>query len=92
MSQIQWTIRYKKSVKKDLKKLPDKTKKLIRSAIEDRIAQDPLRHGIPLRGTLKKYFKYRLGDYRIVYGIEYDEVVILVVKIGHRKDVYDKVS
>ncbi len=89
---LTWTVKYKKSVKKDFKKLSPESKRLIRKAIEERLAIDPLRFGIPLRGTLKKYFKYRVGDYRIVYKIVNDEVVILVMKIGHRKDVYDKIS
>ena len=51
------------------------------------LADDPRPHGC---SKLSGYDRYRIrqGSYRIVYGIEDDELVVYVVKIGHRKDVY----
>ena len=73
-------------VKKDIPKLDASTKKALRRAIEAKLATRPELYGLPLRATLKKYWKLRVGDYRIVYGIKNNKVYILI--IAHRKDVY----
>ena len=61
-------------------------KKRIRFAIENRLMVDPVKYGEPLRKTLKGYRRLRVGDYRIVYKIEPENVIIL--GICHRKDIY----
>ena len=45
--------------------------------------------GIPLLGNLSGLWKLRIGDYRVIYKIFNNELVILIIKIGHRKNVYD---
>ncbi len=90
MTRRLWTIRYKSSVKKDVKRLSHQDRSIIKKVIEDKLRSDPLKYGTPLRGTLKQYFKLRIGSYRIIYKIRKTEVVVLVIKIGHRKGVYDK--
>ena len=60
-----------------------------RARAEDRPDQDPRGLGEALRGPeLGKYWKYRVGDYRIVRDIRDDRILILVVRIGHRREVY----
>lgn len=50
---------------------------------------DPHSIGEPLKGPeLGKYWKYRIGDYRVISKIEEQKLVIIVVKVGHRKNVY----
>jgi mRNA interferase RelE/StbE len=51
------------------------------------LAQDPHR-GKPLKGELKGHHSYRVGNYRIIYLIEYNQLMILVVDIGHRREIY----
>ena len=85
-----WTIVYKKSVQKDLKKISRDIQYIIRRAIEDKLMVDPLRFGLPLRRNLKGLMKLRVGDYRIIYSIEKETIIVYVMKIGHRKDVYDR--
>jgi len=75
--------------KKDLPKIPRNIQEAIQRAIEERLLLDPLLYGEPLRRDLKGYRKLRAGDYRIIYRIRKDEIVIL--KIGHRKEVYEKI-
>jgi len=75
--------------KHDLPGMPANIKETIRRAIEQRLAEEPLLTGEPLRHSLKGHRKLRVGDYRIVYRIRGKEIIIL--KIGHRKDVYTKV-
>lgn len=53
----------------------------------DRIAENP-DSGIPLRGNLKGCYKYRVGSYRIIYQIFRSTLVVIVIDIGHRKDIY----
>jgi mRNA interferase RelE/StbE len=55
--------------------------------IIDLLAKDP-EEGIPLRGDLKGLFKYRVGTYRIIYKVERKILLITVIDIGHRKEVY----
>lgn len=87
---MSWKITYKKSVKKDLKKISKDIKYIIRRAIEEKLMADPLKFGVPLRRNLKGLMKLRVGDYRIIYSIEEKVVTVHVIKIGHRKDVYEK--
>ena len=83
-----WKVVYKRSVKKDLKTIPEKIKYLIKRTIEEKLMVDPIRFGVPLRRSLKGFMKRRVGDYRIIYSIEKKTVTIFVIKIGHRKEVY----
>jgi len=86
-----YTIKFRPSVEKSLKKLPKK--ELIR--IKRKI--DALAENLPDPATTKikgnnKFHKIRAGDYRIIYEIYDDTLVILVAKIGHRKDIYKRLS
>ncbi len=84
-----WAIVYKKSVQKDLKKISNEIQYIIRRAIEDKLMVDPVRFGLPLRRSMKGLMKLRVGDYRIIYSIEKETVTVQVIKIGHRRAVYD---
>tara|TARA_Y100000296_G_scaffold54202_1_gene62154 strand:- start:255 stop:518 length:264 start_codon:yes stop_codon:yes gene_type:complete len=87
---VSWKVTYKESVQKDLKKISKDIQYIIRRAIEEKLMTDPLKFGLPLRRNLKGYMKLRVGDYRIVYSISKKTVTVHVIKIGHRKDVYEK--
>ena len=45
--------------------------------------------GIPLIGNLAGMYKLKIGDYRIIYAIQNDKLIILILKMGHRKNIYD---
>lgn len=87
---MSWKISYKESVKKDLKKISKDIKYIIRRAIEEKLMTDPIKYGLPLRRNLKGYMKLRVGDYRIIYSISKTTVTVHVIKIAHRKEVYQK--
>lgn len=55
----------------------------------DRLSRDPFM-GKPLKGELKGYCSYRVGVYRILYSIRHHEVLVEVLRIQHRKEVYEK--
>ena len=86
-----WTIEFDSGVEKDLKKLGRNTQKLILDYLENRLAssEDPRIFGKPLRYKLAGCWRYRVENYRIIAKIEDDRLVILVVKVGHRKNIYD---
>ena len=76
------------SVQKDLQKIPKKIKSLLKRAIEERLQVDPVQFGTLLKQNLKGLMKLRVGNYRIIYSIEKETVIVFVIKIGHRKEVY----
>lgn len=82
-----YKVEYAGSVEKDLKRLPHKIKIRALNIVEQIVAKNPSL-GRPLVGPYKGLFKYRIGDYRIVYSIEKDRLVVFVLRIRHRKDVY----
>ena len=84
-----YKVLYKASVEKDLRKIDKDSQKRIINKIEKELARDPKELGKRLRGQYKGFWSYRIGEYRVVYKISESEILILVLKIGHRKDVYD---
>lgn len=84
-----YVLRYHPSVPdEDLPRLPPGTRDRIARQIESRLTTAPERFGAPLTGTLRGYWKLRVGDYRVVFTIGRDEVWILAIL--HRKDVYGR--
>ena len=84
-----FSIEYLESVKDDLKSIPKSMKAKIKKAIEKKLILNPIEFGKPLQYSLKGLRRLRVEDYRIIYQIEIDRKVVLVVKIGHRKEVYE---
>ena len=64
--------------------------KRILDFLENRIAtqEDPRVSGKPLKGDLGIFWRYRVGDYRVLYEIQDGQLVILAALIGHRKEIY----
>ena len=84
-------IRYHPDVKHvDLPKINSKIKKRLKNAIETQLMTAPHKYGEPLRKTLKGYWKLRVGDYRVVFRVQQNEIYIL--GIIHRRQVYEKVD
>ena len=88
---MKYRIEVKTSAAKALKKIPKPDRKRISKKI------DALANNLPNPDTTKMkgnnpFHKIRIGDYRIVYEIQNDILLILVLKIGHRKDIYRNLS
>ena len=81
---------YTKEAKTAIDKLPTKKKRQIKETIE-RIAENP-EIGKRLTHELKGLLSYRLGAYRIIYRIYHKEIMVFVLTVGHRKDIYQKTS
>lgn len=85
-----FVIVFHPSVQEDVAALDKTMRQRARNAIETRLTADPARYGKPLRGTLAGYWKLRVGDWRVVYAIHGQEVIVLAIK--HRSMVYDEVG
>jgi len=84
---VPFSVIYHPDVKgRDIAKLNADVKERVRKAIETRLMVAPHEYGEPLRKTLKGYWKLRVGDYRIVFRVDDEEILIL--GICHRKEVY----
>lgn len=87
-----WKIKFNPHAQKELAALDKSTQKKIIRFLEKRVLaiDDPRLLGASLRGELKGLWKYRVGDYRLICRI-YDTVLeLLVLRVGHRKNVYKK--
>lgn len=86
-----WTINYSDRALKSLRKMDKQNARRIVDFMDSRIAvaADPRQSGKPLKGELGEFWRYRVGDYRILCEILDDELVILAATIGHRREVYD---
>lgn len=86
-----FTLVYHPEVKKlDVPLLNRDISKRIQRAIELRLTVEPQRYGEPLRGTLKGYWKLRVGNYRVVFKVVKTEVWIFA--IINRRDVYQRIE
>jgi len=86
-----WTIEFTPEAQRNLDRLDKQVSRRVARFIIDRIAdlEDPRSLGEALHGPdLKRYWKYRVGDYRVIAKIEDERVSIVVVRIGNRHEVY----
>lgn len=87
---MSWVVNFSKLAKKQLKSLDKQAQTRILDFLEDRIGRsvDPRLSGKPLAGTFSGLWRYRVGDYRIICQIEDEKLVVLVVAVGHRREIY----
>jgi mRNA interferase RelE/StbE len=84
-----YKIEYLESVKDDLKSISRSEKIRIKNAIEQKLHQNPIEFGKPLQYSLKGLRRLRVGDYRVIFQIDQKNTIVLIVKIGHRKEIYE---
>lgn len=89
MPKSKYFLLYKQSVDKDLRKLPRQIRAQIVCKIQSLATEPRPQTSTKLRGSTDLY-RLRHADYRIIYQIENNRLVILIIKIGHRRDVYRK--
>jgi mRNA interferase RelE/StbE len=87
---LTWIVEFDDAATKELRKLDHQAQKEILSYLRKRIAtnEDPRRFGKPLSKNLSGLWRYRIRDYRVVCNIEENKLLILVVRVAHRKKVY----
>lgn len=87
---MRYSVEYTQRAVKDLKKLDRQTRALILGWIEKNLVdcENPRQHGKGLTANRSGQWRYRVGNYRIIADIQDDTVIILVLTVGHRSDVY----
>ena len=87
---MRWAYSFDERALKELKKLGKPAQREILKYLDERIATDadPARFGKALRGDLAGLWRYRVGDDRLFCSLREGQMLVLVLKVGHRRDVY----
>jgi mRNA interferase RelE/StbE len=86
-----YTVYFTKQAADELRELSEKLQKQIGQKI-DLLAQEPKRENIKKLEGYPDLYRFRSGDYRIIYQVRDQEVLIIVIRIGHRREIYKKLS
>ena len=81
-----YSLRFKKSITKDLRSIQNKDVKRILNCIES-LCDNPRSEGC-IKLSAQELYRVRQGHYRIIYEIQDSELLIIVIKVAHRSDVY----
>ena len=87
-----WEIEFDPAAQRELDKLDSTIRCRILKFLYERVAKldGPRQIGERLKGTLSEFWKYRIGDYRIICSFEHNRLVVLVLRIGHRREIYKR--
>jgi len=85
---LAWKIEFIPAAEKELARLDKEAAREIKRFLRDRVAPNPKAFGKDLKGQLRDFWRWRVGDYRILGRIEEDKVLVLIVHVGHRRNVY----
>jgi mRNA interferase RelE/StbE len=88
---LTWQIEFDELAKKELTKLDRRTAQRLLDFLKDKLLsrKDPRSMGQALRGSkLGEFWKYRVEDYRIIVSIEDDKMIVLVLRVGNRREIY----
>jgi mRNA interferase RelE/StbE len=85
-----WAVEFDDRARRELRKLDRRTQQDILRYLRERVAgsPDPRQFGKPLRMNLAGLWRYRIGDYHVICRIEEHRLVVLVLTVGHRSEVY----
>jgi mRNA interferase RelE/StbE len=87
-----WKIEFDPAARRELERLDKPVIRRILKFLHERVGNldDPRKIGERLQGTLSEFWKYRVGDYRILCSVEQERLVVLVLRIGHRREIYKR--
>ena len=87
---MKYTVKTTKNFTKQFSKLDKYTQLLVKAWIEKNImdCENPKEHGKNLVGNMAGLWRYRIGDYRLICEIQDEQLVILALSIGHRREIY----
>lgn len=88
---MRYKVEFTQRALKDLKKLDLHTAALILGWVRKNLenCENPRLHGKGLTANRSGQWRYRVGDYRLLAEIQDDKIIVLVLNIGHRRDIYD---
>jgi mRNA interferase RelE/StbE len=91
-SSPKWKIEFDPAAQKELDGLDKPIARRISKFLYERVTKldDPHQIGERLKGALSEFWKYRVGDYRLICSLENDRLVVLVLRIGHRREIYSR--
>jgi len=87
---LAWRISFTPQAQKDLRGIGKRDARRIRTFLKERVVVDPRAVGGRLKGQLREFWRWRVGDYRVLARIEDDRLLVLVVQVGHRSKVYGR--
>lgn len=87
----EYTVKYTPQAVKQLLKLDKYTRKLVYAWIDKNLqnCKNPRQYGKGLTVNRKGQWRYRLGNYRLIAEIQDDKIIILILRVGHRRQIYD---
>ncbi|MBQ3452195.1 MAG: type II toxin-antitoxin system RelE/ParE family toxin [Selenomonadaceae bacterium] len=87
---MKYSVKYKKLAEKKLERLDPPVRKRIKNWVEKNLegCENPRHTGKPLEGEWEGYWRYRVGNYRLVAEIQDDKIIILIVNVDKRNDIY----
>jgi mRNA interferase RelE/StbE len=87
-----WKIEFDPTARRELEKLDKPVSDRILKFLHERVAslENPRQIGERLHGQLRQFWKYRVGDYRLICSLKDDRLVVIVVRVGHRREVYHR--
>jgi mRNA interferase RelE/StbE len=85
-----YKIIFEKKAEKQFFKLSRDVQERLTKAIDEKLAVNPKEHLIHLSGDKAGFYKFRVGDYRLLCSKDDDKFIILIVKVKHRRDVYKR--
>ena len=83
-----WTVKISEQASRFYAALQGKEQRRLAAAFD--VLQREPRSGKPLKGELKGYWSYRVGVYRVIYMIEASDIVVYILRVQHRKEVYER--
>ena len=89
MEKTQYIIIYDVEIEEKLRNFSKPIREMIRKAIEKKLTVDPIAFGKPLRYSLKGYRRLRVGDYRVIYKIIEEKIIVFIIDVDHRKKIYE---
>lgn len=89
MTGPRYTLEFRPAALRQLRKLDTQVARRIRAAAEA-LCIDPRPHGVKAMAGRHGWLRIRVGDYRIIYEVRDSELIVLVIQVGHRGQVYDR--
>lgn len=91
MQMQKYDVKLSERFKKEFRKLDKYTQKIIRAWINKNLVgcTEPRQHGKGLTSNRSGQWRYRIGDYRLICKINDNELIILALSVGHRRDIYE---
>ena len=85
---LTYDVKWHEKAVEDLRSVDKKTARGIVERVKSYLSRNPLSLGKPLKGIFKGLYRYRFGDHRVIYAIDHKEKMVLILRVGRRKEIY----